>query len=263
MDPELGYDPQDGNADSSAADPQQLDPNTPAGAAAGGDQGSGQRDRERYIPRERFDEVNGHLQTTRQQLQQLEQRFSSMGDMLAGRQPGGQPADPRREQIRNQLFELIPEFREFIDNREAILRAGNLAGTNEEHINAYWSHHGQTMASEIKAKMQPIFGDKPSDESVSAVLQNFTWWLEQDKPRQERYVRGDKALIGDFWTWYEGAILQPARRTNNVSLLQRGQRLAQLPSRGPAHQPVNPAAPKPKNADELWDQAYDRFVGEA
>src|SRR5690606_18803457 len=124
MDPELGYDPQDGSADSSPADTQQQDPQAQAGAETGGAPGGGSR--ERYIPRERFDEVNGALQTTRQQLQQLEQRFSSMGDMLAGRQPG-QPADPRREAIRNQLFELFPEFREFVDNRDAILRAGSLA----------------------------------------------------------------------------------------------------------------------------------------
>lgn len=253
--------PQDGNPGGSSDPTPQPDPAAPAGAASGGDPGREQADRERYIPRERFDEVNGQLGATRRQLAQLEQRFSSMGDMLAGRTPG-QPADPRHEALRQQMFQLMPELKEFMDNREAILRAGNLAGTSEEHINAYWQNHGQTMASELKGAMAPVFGDKPSDETVGIVLNSFMGWLEQDAGRQQRYVRGDKALVGDFWQWYDGAVLQPARRTQNVSLLQRGQRLAQLPSRGPANQPINPERPKPKNADDLWDQAFDRFQQE-
>ena len=252
-----GFEP-DGSADSSTADPQ-LDPQTPTGAASGGDPGGGQPDRERYIPRERFDEVNNQLRLTRQQVQALEQRFTGIGDALAGRPGGTAPLDPKREQIRAQLFELVPEFREFVDNREAILRAGNLAGTSEEHITAYWANHGQMMAGELRNAMAPMYGDQPSDEAVGAIMSNFTAWLEADPTKQQRYVRGDKALVGDFWKWYEGAVLQPARRTQNVSLLQRGQQVNRLPSRGPANQPVTPAAPKPKNADELWDMAFDRF----
>lgn len=251
---------QGGIPGSPAGDGQDATPPSPSGAESGGG-APPLRDREPSIPRERFDEVNGQLQAARQQLQALEGRFQQVGNIFTG--SDGQPADPRAEALRQQLFQLVPGLKDLVDKRDDLMRAATVAPGAEQHMDAYWHSRGQQVRGELGEKLKGLYGDKPDQSIVTHVVNTFTSWLEGSPQLQGRYVHGDQALIGEFWTWYEGTILAPVRRQNTVQQMQRGDRVSRLPSRGPATPPPAPAErQKPKNADELWDQAFDRFSQE-
>lgn len=259
MDDDLTLD-QGGTPDSPDGTQQDPTPQTPSGAAPGGD-GEQTREREGYIPRARFDEVNGRLQATNQQLRTLEQRMQQVGNLFTGQD--GQPVDPNTERLRSQLFQLVPGLKELVEKREDLLRAAQVAPGVEGHMDAYWQARGTQARSELTTKLQTLYGPTPDKTVVGHAVNTFMSWLEGDAQLQGRYVHGDPALIGEFWNWYEGTILGPVRRQSHVQLQQRGDRVNRLPSRGPATPPPGPVErQKPKNADELWDQAFDRFSQE-
>lgn len=245
-------------------DPSSQQQQAPPGAGSGDDgiQPHQQADRERYIPRERFDEVNGQLRQTRQELQQLAERFSQVGNIFTGGQ-GGPGGDPQTQRLRSQLFQLVPGLEQLVEQRESLLRAAQVAPSTEQHMDAYWHARGQQTRNDLRTQLQAVYGEKPDDAVIQHTTTSYLGWLEADKARAARYVNGDPSLVGEFWQWYDGTVLAPVRRQNQVRQLQHGDRLNRLPSRGPASPPPAPVdRKKPGSADELWDQAFDRFAQE-
>lgn len=251
---------QGGTPNSPIGDDLNPESQSQPGAVSGEEGGRAQADRERYIPRERFDEVNGQLRQTRAELQRLSEQFSQVGNIFTGGRPSG---DPQAERLRQQLFALVPGLQDLVEQRESLLRAAQVAPSAESHMDAYWQARGQQTRNDLRAQIQSVYGEKPDDAVVQHTMSSYVSWLEADQSRTSRYVHGDPSLIGEFWQWYDATILAPVRRQNQVRLQERGQRLNRLPSRGPASPPPAPAArQKPANSDELWDQAFDRFAQE-
>jgi hypothetical protein len=266
-----GFDSQDfqggiqpGSPDGNAGGNPPADPNAPAGAGSGGDGNQPPADREGWIPRARFDEVNSQTQQLREQIAQLtarDQERQTIGRQLLG-QPAGPPEDPTITRLREQLIQVFPELASLRDLQPHLARLPDLIPQTEAQQNAYYQQLGLTHMSALEKVAAPLYGaEKLTDGQKSFLGNQFVQWLGTDKTRQQRYMSGDTSITSEFMTAYQADMLDPFRRHVLAGQQNRAGLVGRLPSRGPATAPIPGARPpQPATEEDRHEAAFAAFV---
>ena len=202
-----------------------------------------------YIPKHRFDET---IQRERQAREILENKVRALMGIDA-------PEDPRKQQMREALLEVMPELREIGELKQT-------AGQGGQAEAAYWRRHGHEMSrtalAGVAKAMNRDVKDMPagSRERVSRELLGF---IRSDRTgeRSARYEDGDPTLIEEFVHDLTGFWIRPARQASVQANAQNVERSRRLPQTGPAGGvPPAEGAPAPKSAKEVHERARQRFL---
>jgi hypothetical protein len=239
-----------------------TDPNAPAGAGTGGD-GQQQQEREGWIPRTRFDEVNGSLSQLRAEnarLQALNEQRENIGRQLLG-QPPAAPEDPYAARVKEQFFQLFPEMKEVLALLPHLKRVPDVMPQAEAQSEAFYSHLGTQHMGHLTTAAAAIYGEKLSPDQRSYLSEQFMGYLSKDKALQQRYLAGDPALASEFMQKYQAAMLDPVRRSALADQQRRANLVGRLPSRGPATAPIpGVKPPEIKTEDDRHEAAFNALV---
>jgi len=272
-------DPNTGGAPAqTGGDPAGSQPASPAdgGQTQGDRQGLGNPDRSDWIPPYRFNEVSrnlGTLQETNRQLQERIDQLSNNYDRMhtglnqaLGNQPG-QPVDPQVARIREQMLTVFPELRAVVENAQAVSTMIEQFPTVQGHMTATNEQLAANAFSQIDEKLAEVFSDESGKINPFAkrlAQQGFIDYLQSDKTAFQRYVRGDKTLVTEWFGRFENDFVNVVRRQALAAAQNRGQRVMGLPRTGPATS-VTPAARPPKppaSLDEAIEGAWNAMQGQ-
>lgn len=253
--------------------------NPPAPPADGGNlQGDRQGDPSRadWIPPYRFSEVTRNLGTVQEENQRLREqveRLTSNYDRMhtglnqaLGNAPG-QPVDPQVTRIREQFMTVFPELRAIVDNAQAVSTMIEQFPTVQGHMTATNEQLAASAFSQIDEQLAPIFAGEDGKVPPFAkrmAQQGFIDYLQSDKAAFQRYVRGDKSLVTEWFGRFENDFVNVVRRQALAAAQNRGQRVMGLPRTGPATS-VTPAARPPKppaSLDEAIEGAWNAMQGQ-
>ena len=202
-----------------------------------------------YIPAHRYNEA---VQRERARAEALQAKVRALMGIDA-------PEDPRKQQMREALLEVMPELREIGELKQT-------AGQGGQAEAAYWRRHGHEMSrtalAGVAKAMNRDVKDMPagSRERVSRELLGF---IRSDRTgeRSARYEDGDPTLIEEFVGDLTGFWIQPARQASVQANAQNVERTRRLPQTGPAGGvPPAEGAPAPKTAKEVHERARQRFL---
>lgn len=251
---------QPGSPDGSNTPP--TDPNAPTGAASGGD--GQQQEREGWIPRTRFDEVNGSLAQLRaenERLSALNTQRENIGRSLLGQPPAGPPEDPYAARVKEQFFTLFPEMKEILALMPHLKRIPDVMPQAEAQSEAFYSQLGTQHIGHLTAAAAATYGEKLSADQRSWLSEQFIGFVSKDKALQQRYLSGDPTLAPEFMQKYQAAMLDPVRRNALADQQRRANLVGRLPSRGPATAPIpGVKPPEMKTEDDRHEAAFAALV---
>ena len=202
-----------------------------------------------FIPAHRYNEA---VQRERARAEALQAKVRALMGIDA-------PEDPRKQQMREALLEVMPELREIGELKQT-------AGQGGQAEAAYWRRHGHEMSRTALAGVAKAMGKDAKDmpagsrERVSRELLGF---IRSDRTgeRSARYEDGDPTLIEEFIGDLTGFWIQPTRQASVQANAQNVERTRRLPQTGPAGGvPPAEGAPAPKSAKEVHERARQRFL---
>lgn len=255
---------QPGSPDGTGGGNPTTDPNAPAGAAPGGDGQQPPADREGWIPRDRFDEVNTQTARLREEnarLQaQIQERENLARTMLG--QPPTQPEDPFTTRVREQLLQVFPQLKMLVDLAPHLQRLPEVLPQTEAQQEAFYAQLGQQHIGALTSAAAKLYGvEKLADGQRKFLTDNFVSWLGGDQARQRRYMSGDTSVAADFLTEFQAAMLDPIRRSALTQQQQRAGLVGRLPSRGPATAPIpGSRPPQIQTEDDRHEAAFNALV---
>jgi len=215
------------------------------------------------IPRYRLDEVTTALRSSQEregQLMALLQRLST--PPAAPAPPAGHAppsaADAARERIRNQLFEVVPEFKKFLeiqDKLPALLSAGEAIPRLQEDTTRYWANVADTTLASVGAALGKALNTTidPNSRIGRIVAQSFFEYVATDPRLVARYEAQDARLISEFLAAFEKDVFVPVRA--NAVAQKRQDLTRRLPVAGRTSAPPSQGVPK-HNTDEDEDAVY-------
>jgi hypothetical protein len=242
------------------------DPNAPEGEGrkpAG--QEPGRRAVPDQIPKYRFDEVTEQLRQGSERertLMALIERLSQNPPPAAPQAPGRPqtPQEQARERIRQQLFEVVPEFQEFLKFREkmpALLQAADTIPRLQEDTGRYWGHVADASLTAVQTALGTSLGAEvdPKSQLGRFASQAFFDYVARDPRLVARYEAQDPNLVGEFMQVFEREVLTPARAKQVQQARQEQTR--RLPVAGRTSPPPSAQVPK-RNDDEDEDGVFKR-----
>jgi hypothetical protein len=255
---------QPGSPDGNAGGNPPTDPNAPAGAAPGGDGQQPPADREGWIPRNRFDEVNSQYQRTREdnaRLQaQIQERENLARTMLG--QPAQAQEDPFTTRVREQLLQVFPQLKMLVDLAPHLEKLPQVLPQHEAQQDAFYQQLGTQHMSALTSAAATLYGvEKLSDPQRSFLSQQFIGWLGNDQARQRRYMAGDTSVTADFMQEFQAVMLDPIRRSALTQQQNRAGLVGRLPSRGPATAPIpGSRPPQITNEEDRHEAAFNALI---
>lgn len=203
-----------------------------------------------YIPAHRYTEA---VTRERQQRQLLEAKVRSLMGIDA-------PEDPRKQQMREALLEVMPELREIGELRQGAEQGGSVE-------RAYWARIGNENGRAALAGVAKAMGREAKDMPANAlprIKRELLGFIRDDQTgqRSRRYEDGDSSLIEEFVHDLTGFWIQPARQASVQANAQNVERTRRLPQTGPAGgvPPAEGGFATPKTPKEVHESGRQRFL---
>jgi hypothetical protein len=224
-----------------------------------------------WIPPHRFSEVTSANRRLQQENEQLKQRFSSMegefGRLRSGLssalgQEPGQQVDPQVARIREQMLQVFPELKQVIERSKDLEGVLESYPSVQSHMTATTEQLARTAFATLGESLKPHYADPTTGEidplAARIFQQGFIDYLQSDPKAYARYVRGDQALVGEWFGRVENALIGRVRRNALAGVQHRGSMIAALPRVGQSTSVVpSQAPPKPKSVDEAIEAAWN------
>jgi hypothetical protein len=248
-------------------DPSQAQ-QSPSGASTG-EPGQAQPP-EGYIPRHRFQEViearRQWEQSARQFYEQNQQLQRELQEIRRQSQGPAQPADENAKRIREQIFELVPELKQVVEQliprADALQQAAESAPAVQELQRQIYDNLGAQAVRTLDAAINDTFkGIQLSNDDRRFIHVAFIDYLDQVPEARQRYMSGDMSIASEWWAQRRKSMFDPFRRQGVMAPREQAARVARLPRTGPATQTLGTGGPpKPKTEDELHDAAFDALM---
>lgn len=240
-----------------AADPARGNGEPPRG------QGDGD---EQFIPRHRFDELNGNFTRTQAENQEIRRQLDHALRVVRayqGRDPDArpperqEPEDPRMGRVRGLLEKLYPGLK----NLDKVIQTIEAQETQQNAVNDRMTGRTLTRALDFCATKLLGDGKKGSDLSKNSRIwlkDAFIAWVVNDPEREASFDAGEPVDLEAFWNDYHREMRQDAARAQSAELARRGVERNRLPSGGPSHAPVGSPPPQLdfQNPDEVHRAAF-------
>jgi hypothetical protein len=226
-------------------------------------------DRTDWVPRQRFQEINGRFRET----EALVQRYRSMLEAGTGvKVPGAppEPQDPAITEARNLILEkLVPELKpllklspEQVDKMiRVVTEFPQLAESFQNSTQSHWDARGGQAIDHILTSVAKDFGVEQLTPFQRQTVGNaFIGWLHAaGDERWARYAQNDNRLLDEFINEYRSGFFDPIRRIGQApgaGTVRGNQRLPPAPRQGGTAGPGNNGARKPMTEDEVHDAAF-------
>lgn len=190
---------------------------------------------------------------------------------MAGLEPQPQ-VDPRSEQIKGAMLEIMPELRDVVGSKAELaellefVKAGGLKQLNNLQENFY-GRHAHTVARSAVDKWAGVVGKKVNElpaGTVDMIANNLNLFIQQD-PSGERYRRfswGDESVMDEFIGQMRSMFVDPVRVQSTMTAAQQVETNRGLPTQGPAGAPAGSGEPPTKlRGKELREAARQHMLG--
>lgn len=229
-----------------------------------------------WIPPHRFSEVTTNLRSVQEENRQLRETVERLSGNFDRMQTGlntalgntpEQRVDPQVARIREQMLTVFPELRTVVENAKAVSTMIETFPTVQGHMTATNEQLAASTFALIDEHLKPMFaGD---DGTIPAFArrqaqQGFIDFLQSDPKAFQRYTRGDRSLVAEWYGRFQSDFIDVIKRNALAGAQNRGQRVMGLPRTGPATS-VTPAARPPKppaSLDEAIEGAWNAMQGQ-
>jgi hypothetical protein len=202
----------------------------------------------RELPEYRREQI-----AARQQAQENARLKSVIAALATGQPVPGQtpdqPVDPRREKLRNTILELMPELKE-LQNLTAAQQAN--AAAEEERVNRFATKQIGLALDHAASELLGA-GKKAKDlnkAQTTWLKDAFITFVTSDPDRTARFDAGEvDGMHVEFWNEFNQGFRANAVRQQQTTVLERGQRRANLPTQGASSAPVG-TPPTPINLND-------------
>ena len=219
-------------------------------------------DRSNWVPSHVVRQRTQDLEQARRDLQYEKQRVAA----LSGVKMPAAPRNPEHDAIRNQLFEVVPEFQEFLDMKEKL--KGFADGFDPKEIAAIresqtqsWAAQGNQTLRALTDKIKAAYGGKElPQKQLKRIASAFVTEVGEDPELRARYESGDLSIIDEFVADFTGGVLSPFQRQADVTQQATRNLAIRLPRGGGSSSVVGarPATLKPSDPG-FHEAAFKRF----
>lgn len=210
------------------------------------------------IAKHRYDSLNERYGETQRQVRDLLAMVKRLSEATRPPAAPPPPATPPTEQeaaharIRQQLFSVMPELKEFLDLREKLpqLReAADMVPQIQSETQRRWSNVAdRSLAGLTDALAKQIGVEKLSPRLSQTAARDFFDWVASDPSLVTRYEMEDPKLLTEFVAAFDRDVLSPGR--TRATTQQRLEQTRRLPTAGRTSPPPAQAPPKPDSGDE-------------
>lgn len=217
-------------------------------------------DRSNWVPSHVVRKNSDRLAQMERDLHYERQRVAA----LSGVQAPAAPVDPEQQAIRDQLYKVVPELKEFLEMKDKLKE---LSGVDFKQIQSAtergWTAQGHQALNLLQGKVKAAYGGGDvSPKTVQRVVNAFIADLQHDNEMRDRYEQGDFSVIDEFISDFTGVVLDPFRRTSQAAAAPAARAAARLPRGGGSSAVAGgPPAPtvKPSDGDKYHEAAFARF----
>ncbi len=219
-------------------------------------------DRSNWVPSHVVRQATEKHRQIEQQLQYERQRVAA----LSGVQMPAAPRNPEHDAIRNQLLEVMPELKGYLDMQDKL--KGLVEGFDpkefasiRESQNQSWAAQGNQTLRTLADKVKAAYGgaELPAKQ-LKRIASAFVTEIGEDAELRARYESGDMSIIDEFVADFTGGVLSPFQRQQAVAQQANRGIAARLPRGGGSSAVVGarPATLKPTDPD-YHKAAFKRF----
>lgn len=241
-------------------------PNPGSGTPSGGGTGTSsgftyKEDRSNWVPSHVVRERTEKAKQLERELEYERRRVAA----LTGVPMPKPPANPEHEQIRQQFFEMFPQFKALAEldpeklakvmtfDFEALQRA------NQETSERIWANHGTRAVQTFEAKAKELYG-AVEPKQLKRMINAFAAEVQDDPDMTRRYEAGDFSIIDEWLNDWKSQFIEPIRK--QASSPTPGQFAARrLPRAGGGSAVAGPKPPslKPSDGDKFHEAAFEAF----
>lgn len=241
--------------------PAQPGSGTPSGEPAKPSGFTYKEDRSNWVPSHVVRERTEKAKQLERELEYERRRVAA----LTGVPMPKPPANPEHEQIRQQFFEMFPQFKTLAEldpekltklmgfDFEALQRA------NQETSERIWANHGTRAVQTFEAKAKELYG-AVEPKQLKRMINAFAAEVQEDADLTRRYEAGDFSIIDEWLGDWSKQFIEPIRK--QASSPTPGQFAARrLPRAGGGSAVTGPKPPslKPSDGDKFHEAAYEAF----
>lgn len=224
------------------------------------------------LPKYRYDELRTQYDATTKQVSQLTALLERALAIQQAPSAPGEPLDPRKERIKQELIEAIPGIADALDlakQRQQITAALAKIDTIEKQLsgqqaenNAAWGAYAKRSIDAVHDGLAPVLlGKGKTAKDLDAargpmITNEFVRWIGLEPTRIERYNAQDPALRDEFVKAFVALWVDPVRRGSSAELARGARSVQHLPVQGGQANVLGTPPAKPNNEDE--DAVYKR-----
>ncbi len=218
-------------------------------------------DRSNWVPSHVIRQATEKQRQIEQQLNYERQRVAA----LSGVQMPAAPRNPEHDAIRNQLLEVMPELKDYLDMKDKLKAFSDFDPKEitaiRESQNQSWAARGNETLRTLTDKVKAAYGgaELPAKQ-LKRIASAFVTEVGEDPELRARYESGDLSIIDEFVADFTGGVLTPYQRSNSVAQSAVRNQAARLPRGGGSSAIVGarPAALKPSDPG-FHEAAFKRF----
>ncbi len=218
-------------------------------------------DRSNWVPSHVVRQRTQELEQFKRDLHYERQRVAA----LSGVQMPAAPRNPENDAIRNQLLEVMPELKDYLDMKDKLKAFSDFDPKEitaiRESQNQSWAARGNETLRTLTDKVKQAYGGADlSPKQMKRIASAFVTEVGEDPELRARYESGDLSIVDEFVADFTGGVLTPYQRSNSVAQQTARQQASRLPRGGGSSAVVGarPAALKPSDPG-FHEAAFKRF----
>lgn len=175
------------------------------------------------------------------------------------------PESPEVAQVREQFFQIFPQFKALADlDPEKLAKVAGfdfeaLQRANQETAQRIWTNHGTRATQVFEAKAKELYGEI-EPKQLKRMISAFAAEAQEDQQVLQRYEAGDFTVIEEWLADWSKGFIDPIRK--QATQPTPGQLAARrLPRAGGGGAAVGQKPPslKPSDGEKFHNAAFEAF----
>lgn len=232
-------------------------PNAQSGAAA--KQYTYGEDRSTWVPGHKVRAQTEEIRNLKAQIAERDRRVSALAGIKTP-----SPQEAEAAQLREQLFSIVPEFKDFLEKKDAIMRAAEFDfGSISSNEQRQWANTGRQALNLLTSELKAAYGGQDlSDRAKGHYQTAFIAHLAQNDALRERFENGDvEGVVREYVADLTEGVLSPFKRLAAAPSVDPRQSPARrLPRQGGGGVVGGQARTvKPADGDKFHSSAFEAF----
>lgn len=247
------------------------DEQQPAGSQPG-------RQAPEMLPKYRLDQANEQLRQSREEIAELRELVRRLTAMPQG-QPSARPdqaprpeIDPTVARVRDQFLRVFPEMKDFLDNRDRLLKAAEISERHDGQITSmqkdterFWGAVADNAVNAVLGSLGRHLGREVNEKEWVArtTMRDFFDFAASSPRNVARYEAQDPTLIAEFIQAMDREVFSVRRGTGQAPApgsappgAPRPQRRLPVAGRTGPVPSAKPPEPDPNDEDAVFQAAW-------